>query len=324
MSGRRLCGTKLPFCGIERQAASQFASEIIESKKSPVTQKLYHGLITDSGRWAHYVPRAGDVVVSTPPKSGTTWMQAILALLISGDPNVDANPSERSPWFDNKLNDVDEIIARLDGQTGRRHVKTHTPMDGIPIWDEVRYISVYRHPIDVHFSSRKHVANYRAEMAEFLGVNETTYPRNPRDSFRLFIEGENLDHGSLKTVVGHYLRSLEMEPRENFLRLHYADMTRDLAGHVAKVATHVGEPHPPEVMERLVEAATFASMKANTDRFVLAAGKEFWRSDSGFFDSATSNKWEGKLTDDDLAAYDSAITEYLSPEQRYWLEWGTP
>jgi len=289
----------------------------------PISPKSsYTGMLTDSRHWSHYKPRVGDVVVSTPPKSGTTWAQAILSLLFSGDPLVAAYPSEKSPWFDNKLNDVGEIVARLEAQAGRRHVKTHTPMDGIPVWNELLYISIYRHPIDIHFSSRKHVANYRPEIAEFLGVTDDTFPRDPRDSFRLFIEGGDLDHGSLKTIVSHFLQGIKMEPRENFLRLHYADMKRDLASHVYRMAAHIGVNHPPEVIARLVDAATFGNMKANADRFGLAAGKDFWRNDSGFFDSATSNKWEGILTNDDLAVYDAAISELLTPDQRNWLEWG--
>jgi len=250
-------------------------------------------------------------------------VQAILALLISGDPSVEANPSVNSPWFDNKLNDIDEIVTRLEAQTSRRHVKTHTPFDGIPIWPELRYISIYRHPIDVHFSYRKHAANYRPEIAEKMGINETSFPKEPRESFRVFIEGENLDNASLKAVVNHYKSALSQEPGDNILRLHYADMTADLMSNIQGIAAHVGISHPPDVMERLVEAATFRNMKANADRFAVAAGRDLWKNDSAFFDSATSNKWEGVLTSDDMAAYDKAISQLLDRDERFWLEWGS-
>ena len=36
----------------------------------------------DSIRWQRFSARAGDIIISTPPKSGTTWMQMICALLI--------------------------------------------------------------------------------------------------------------------------------------------------------------------------------------------------------------------------------------------------
>lgn len=287
---------------------------------APVT--VYRGMLTDSRRWHSFAPKAGDVIVATPPKSGTTWTQAILALLFAGEPNLAENASKNAPWFDNGLNDLDETLAKLAAQTGRRQIKTHTPLDGVPIWDALRYITVYRHPIDVHFSARKHVANYSRDAADFLGVNFDDFPEDPRESFRIFLDNGDMDHGSLKTIVNHYVQCLDKQPRENILRLHYADMKCDLAGQIAKIADHIGVTHGDELMTRLVEAATFGNMKANPKQFGLAAGKGLWRSDAGFFDSATSNKWEGVLTDDDLALYDAAISRLLDPETRKWLEWG--
>jgi len=75
-------------------------------------------------------------------------------------------------------------------------------------------------------------------------------------------------------------------------------------------------------MARLLKAATFKNMKANADRFAVAAGQGFWNDDANFFDSATSNKWLGQLTDEDLAAYDARMSAILPRKERHWLEWG--
>ena len=119
----------------------------------------------DSRVWKHFRPRAGDIVVATPPKSGTTWMQAIVALLLSGDPTINVNPSHNAPWID-AASDVDEVMARIEAQNGRRHFKTHTPFDGIPAWPGLKYICVYRHPLDVFFSWRKHERNMTFEFED--------------------------------------------------------------------------------------------------------------------------------------------------------------
>ncbi len=277
--------------------------------------RTYTDAVTDSSRWAAFVPRDGDIVVSTPPKSGTTWMQAILALLISGDPQVDAQTSMKSPWIDINIRPLEGVMERLAAQTHRRQVKAHTPFDGIPYWSELRYITVYRHPVDVHFSSRKHKAN----MSDRPGKGEM--PENPSESFRAFLAEEN-DHMGFLPILDHYRCTLAREPRENLIRLHYADMLRDLPGAVARVAAHVGISHPPELMAEIVQAATFASMKANAARFTPSAGQGMWKADAGFFDSASSNKWQGQLTADDLAAYDARIDAVLTRAERAWLEWG--
>jgi len=279
--------------------------------------RVYHGKITDSTRWNALNPRVGDIVVSTPPKSGTTWVQGILALLISGDPDVDADVTVNAPWIDINTRDVSEMMDKLDAQKQRRQVKTHTPLDGIPVWPNLRYISIYRHPIDVHFSFRKHLANMTEDV---LG---DVYPDDTSASFRIFLEGDHFDGASLSTIIDHYRSALVMDACENLLRLHYADLRRDLPQGIARIAKHVGINHPTEVQNALIDAARFENMKANADRFAVAAGNGFWRNDADFFDSATSNKWVGILSDDDLAAYDARMSELLEPEQRQWLEWGT-
>jgi hypothetical protein len=45
-----------------------------------------------------------------------------------------------------------EVYERLAAQHHRRFIKTHTPMDGIPIDDRMTYIVVARHPLDMAVS----------------------------------------------------------------------------------------------------------------------------------------------------------------------------
>lgn len=293
---------------------------MLTEPRSP--SRRYAGNFSDPDRWAAFTPRVGDIVVSTPPKSGTTWTQGILALLISGDPEVDADTSMKSPWIDFNVRELSGVMARLEAQEHRRQIKTHTPLDGIPVWSELRYITVYRHPIDVYFSFRKHAANQIEDISKVF-FPEEYFSDNPSDGFRLFLESDDVETASLSAIVDHYRCTMEHEPSDNLIRLHYRDMLRDLEGAFATIASHVGISHPADLMARLVAAATFDSMKANAHRFTPSAGQGGWKDDTAFFDSASSNKWVGKLSDDELRAYDARISQLLSPDERQWLEFGS-
>ena len=124
-------------------------------------ETTYRGTITDPDRWGHYNPRVGDVLVITPAKSGTTWTQSIVAMLLNGGPDLPAPVTELSPWVDANFFPVEDVFPRLEAIKGRRVIKTHTPADGYPVWDGVKTISVYRHPLEVVISLRKHVQNYK-------------------------------------------------------------------------------------------------------------------------------------------------------------------
>mgnify|MGYP001801781440 CR=1 FL=1 len=122
-------------------------------------RKLYLGPLTDNRRWDKVRIRADDVFVVSPPKCGTTWMLTIVALLFTADPEVETELSIKMPWVDIRLRDMAEVAARLEAMTARRSMKSHTPMDGLPLDDRAHYICVFRHPLDAHFSYRKHLRN---------------------------------------------------------------------------------------------------------------------------------------------------------------------
>lgn len=285
-------------------------------------RKLYIGPLTDNRRWDKFKARPDDVYVVTPPKCGTTWMQTIVALLIWGDPDYETELSVKMPWVDIRIREMDEVAERLEAMTHRRSVKSHTPLDGLPYRDDGQFLCVFRHPLDAHYSFRKHVRNIP------IGGMELFFPEDGDTEvmFRRFLdgagEGHDMDAMPLALILRHYEAARALSDRPNVTLFHYADMTADLAGTMAKVAELLEIDHPPHLMERLVEAATFDNMKANADRFAPSGGKGFFKSDSAFFHSGTSGKWEGKLTDAQLAAYDAIMDAALAPEERRWLEYG--
>src|SRR3954469_16062985 len=103
----------------------------------------------DSGRWDGFPYREGDIVISTRSKSGTTWMQMICALLIFQSPDLPAPLPHLSPWLDCLVIPLDEVYTRLAAQRHRRFIKTHTPLDGVPMNPDVSYVVVARHPLDM-------------------------------------------------------------------------------------------------------------------------------------------------------------------------------
>ena len=114
----------------------------------PQKERDYIGPATDTRAWDRFELRPGDVIVSTPPKAGTTWMQTIALMLIQGVTELEKSIWYYSPWIDCAFRPQSPEL--LDAQTTRRCMKTHTPFDGIGFSPDATYLAVYRHPVDIH------------------------------------------------------------------------------------------------------------------------------------------------------------------------------
>lgn len=284
---------------------------------------VYKSAVTDNGAWRDFELRKDDVVVITPPKSGTTWTQSLTLCLIFGRPGMDVAVDEHSLWLDPGFRDQAGIKAILDAQTHRRCIKTHTPMDGIPHDPDVRYVAVYRHPLDAHFSMRRHAANAKIDLfnGRFAGGDGP-------ETFRLFLEdppANEMGDGVTLTALVHHFRSLEaVADQPNVLMLHYADMKRDLAAEAARLSPFLGYDHPPELIREIADSLQFETVQANarakTEHNERAT--DTFHDPAAFFDSGTSRKWLGRISDADYAAYRAKLGELLPPGHARWLEEG--
>lgn len=285
--------------------------------------RTYRGSRTDPDRWDSWAPRPGDILVCTPPKSGTTWTQTILAMLIHGGPDLPGKLPFLSPWVDADLGvPADEVKAALEAQTGRRVVKTHTPADGFPIWEGVTVIAVYRHPLDVFFSLRKHLSNTKDLAPDDPGLLPVS------QSFRNFVDGDasldDFDRDTLATLTLHYRETVCAGRVPDLKLFHYADMLRDGRRAVADLARAAGIDADDTLIDRVTQATSFGEMKAKAANYAPVGGTGFWKSDANFFDSGSSRKWEGTLSEDEVALYAAQIDAQVPDGQaRLWLEDGS-
>lgn len=113
----------------------------------PRRTRVYQNHTIDSTRWDGFEVRDDDIVIATPYKCGTTWMQGIVSCLVLGECH---HPT--SIWLDFRPTEIDKVLERLGKQEHRRFIKTHLPLDGLPYFESVKYIVVSRDPRDVFMS----------------------------------------------------------------------------------------------------------------------------------------------------------------------------
>jgi aryl sulfotransferase len=247
----------------------------------------------DSARWEGFPFRDGDVIISTRSKHGTTWMQMIVLLLIHQRPTLPAPLAVLSPWLDHLVEPLDEVIGRLQAQDHRRVIKTHTPLDGVPIDDRATYIVVARNPLDAAVSMYHHVDNIdRVRLSELLGEDVTRSDAPPPVSEWLanwtVQELDVMDpRESLDKLMWHLRDAWERRGDPNVLLVHYSDLKADLAGQVRLLADRLRIDVADDLWDDLVAAATFDSMRSRADDLapdalgILADRRAFFRRGGG-------------------------------------------
>jgi len=296
----------------------------------------YRGLAYDSARWEHFELRAGDVVISTPPKCGTTWTQMICALLVFQEPDLPAPLATLSPWIDMLLRPRREVFADLGAQRHRRFIKTHTPLDGLPVRPDVTYVCTGRDPRDVAVSLDHHLDNFdvglalerRAAVAAADGLDPAALlPPRDRPSDRLerfwrWVDDETpvTESGSTLRYTLHHLRSFWDAPDElDVVLLHYDDLAGDLAGAMRRLADHLGIAVPEELWPRLVRAATFDEMRARSEVTAPGADRGQWKDPTAFFRKGTSGQWRELLDDEARQRYATAMQGLVPADLSAWL-----
>ena len=290
----------------------------------------YRSIDDDSALWDGFAFRPGDIVISTRSKSGTTWMQMICALLVFQTSELPAPLHELSPWLDWLVTPHDEVLARLDAQRHRRFIKTHTPLDGLPLDRRATFVVVARHPLDTAVSMYHHGGNIdRPAWRKMIGVSEPDQPAPPRpplDEWLVhWIEGravptEDLD--SLAGVMWHAADAWSRRHEGNVLLFHYADLSADLEAEMRRLAGRLGIEVPEQTWPMLVAAASFENMRSHADD-LAPAPPGILKDRVAFFRDGSSGGSAAVLGKDALARYQAKVETLASPAVLAWLHGGT-
>ena len=302
----------------------------------PQIEHLYKNSLMDSGRWKFFKHRDSDIIISTPSKAGTTWIQRICSLLIfQSSVELDRPIAQISPWLDQLISPIEEIIDLYESQTHRRFIKSHTPLTALPYFPNVTYLVCGRDPRDIFISMENHYNNL--DMAKFI---ELTFrnsdvveapPLRPDDMdvnerFELWLTKGSFpweSDGYPFWSTFHHLQSF-WSHRElpNIHFIHYADLQADLASEMRRIASilqiEIDESQWPE----LVKGATFSEMKKRYYEFVPNVDQAFWRNASKFFNKGVSGQWREIFSVKSLELYEAAKLEKLEPSLAAWIDTG--
>ena len=301
--------------------------------------RRYRNLIMDSRRWDGFEFRDDDIVISTPSKCGTTWMQMQCALLVFQDPALPVPLTRLSPWLDVQTETVESVFAELSAQTHRRFIKTHTPFDGIPHDSRVTYITVGRDPRDVALSWDNHFSNLNLEavigqrvavagmddLAELMPNGIPEQLADPIDRFWDWMQAEGATEEDISGLVGlmNHLRTFwDRRDDDNIAMFHYADMKTDLDAQMRRLADVLKIDVDESRWDELVAAATFDRMRDRADELAPQVTHGFWNETSRFFHKGSNGQWRSFFDDDDVARYEARIGEIAAPDLAEWVHAG--
>lgn len=226
--------------------------------------------------------RDGDIIISVPGKSGTTWTMNIVHQLLAGGTSDFRDVYEEVPWIEflsHPGQPHEEVVARVEAMpTGRRRAfKTHSAPPAVPFMASgsapaVKYIVVFRNPEEALVSLRPFFAKHTDEWFDLWGVPKEALSRPDFPSFY----NDIIDRAGMHAngFFGFLNAWWPLREEANVLFMHFSEMKRDREGSIRKIARFLDIELAADQWARILEYTSFPWMKEHEDKFeAITAGK---------------------------------------------------
>uniref|UniRef100_UPI0037E9AFF8 sulfotransferase family 2, cytosolic sulfotransferase 2 n=1 Tax=Semicossyphus pulcher TaxID=241346 RepID=UPI0037E9AFF8 len=244
--------------------------------------------------------RPDDILIVTYPKSGTTWMQEIVPLIISGgDPaSVETLPNwDRVPW----LEEHRACVLNLEQRPSPRMFTTHFRNNMMPpSFFEVKpkVIYIMRNPKDVLTSS-----------FHYFGTTSFLVKPGPQSDFlHKFLNGEVMFGSWFDHVKGW----LNAEDKERIMYISYEEMIMDLKDSVARIAEFLERSLDVAVVEKIADRCLFKKMKQNNmSNYSLVPTEYMDQTKSKFLRKGVAGDWKNQLTGAEAEHFDAVYKDKM-------------
>ncbi|XP_077407126.1 sulfotransferase 1C1-like [Vanacampus margaritifer] len=243
-------------------------------------------------------PLPSDILIAAYPKSGSTWTQEIVDLLLH---DGDAEICRRAPINERTvLLEATTVVRRQSGldqlkkMDPPRVIKTHLPLQMVPagFWDnKCKMIYIARNAKDTIVS-----------LYYYQKMNTFSPEPGPWDSFiHKFMHGE-LGWGYWHDHVKGFWEERE---KRNIHYIFYEDMKENPRREVERLAKYLDLSLSDDVISRIVELTTFKNMKDNPMANQSSVPKEIYnQSISKFMRKGEVADWKNHFTPEQAAEFD--------------------
>lgn len=218
--------------------------------------------------------RDGDIVISVPAKSGTTWTMNIVYQLLAGGDADFRDIYEEVPWIEflsHPGQSHQDVIDRVDAMPAsrRRAFKTHSAPPVVPFLKagtgrDVKYVVVFRNPEEALVSFRPFLERHSDEWFDLWNVPRAALCRPDVPSFY----SDVIDRNGMQGMFFGFLAAWwPLRAESNVLFLHYSDMKRDHEGSIRKIAKFLGVEPTADRWPAILEYTSFPWMKRHENKF---------------------------------------------------------